>query len=158
MDDAGQPLDAVGGEAFAQRLDDGDAARHRRLERDHHAPGLRRGEDLVAVLGDQMLVGGDHVLAVGNRLHHQLARGFQAADQLDHDVDIGVVDHVEGIGRQRQVARQRLRFIEVAHRGTQHADFTPRAAGDFFGVAAQHGQRAAANRSQAQQADVDGFH
>ena len=70
VDDAGQPLDTVRGEALAQRLDDGNAARHRRLERDHHALGLRRGEDFVAVLGDQVLVGGDHVLAVGDRLHH----------------------------------------------------------------------------------------
>jgi hypothetical protein len=37
VDDAGDPLDAVGGEAFAQRLDDRDAAGHRRLEGHHHA-------------------------------------------------------------------------------------------------------------------------
>ena len=158
VDDAGQPLDAVGGEAFAQCLDDGDAARHSRLESDHHALGLRRGEDLVAVFGDQMLVGGDHVLAVGDRLHDQLARRLQPADQLHHDVDLGIVDHVEGVGRHRQVARQGFRLVEVAHRRAEHADLAPGAAGDLFGIAAQHGERTAADGSQAQQADVDGFH
>ncbi len=158
VDDAGQPLDAVGGEALAQRLDDGDAARHRRLERHHHATGLRRGEDLVAVLGDQMLVGGDHVLAVGDRLQHQFARWLEPADQFDHDVDFRVVDDVERVGRQRQVAGQRTGFFQVAHGRAHHADFAPGAAGDFFGIAAQHGERAATDSAQAQQADVDGFH
>ena len=39
VDDAGDPLDAVGGQAFAQRLDDRDAAGHGGLEGHHHAPG-----------------------------------------------------------------------------------------------------------------------
>ena len=37
VDDAGQPLDAVGRQALAQCLDDGDAAGHGRLKRHHHA-------------------------------------------------------------------------------------------------------------------------
>jgi hypothetical protein len=37
VDDAGDPLDAVGRQALAQRLDDGDAAGHRGLEGHHHA-------------------------------------------------------------------------------------------------------------------------
>ena len=49
VDDAGNPLDAVGRQAFAQRLDDRDAAGNRRLERHHHALVLRGLENLVAV-------------------------------------------------------------------------------------------------------------
>ena len=90
VDDAGDPLDAVGGEALAQRLDDRDAAGHRRLEGDHHALLLRGGEDLVAVHGEQRLVGGDHVLAVGDGLQHQFLGDAVAADQLDDDVDLRV--------------------------------------------------------------------
>ena len=86
VDDARDPLDAVGGQAFAQRLDDGDAAGHRRLERDHHALVLRRLEYLVAVRGQQRLVGGDHMLAVGDGLQHQLFRHAVAADQFDDDI------------------------------------------------------------------------
>jgi len=98
------------------------------------------------------------MLAVGDRPHHQLARRFQAADQLDHDIDLWVVDDVERVGCQRQIACKRTGFFEVAHRRADHADFAPGAAGDFGSVATQHGERAAADRSQAQQADVDGFH
>ena len=53
VDDAGDPLDAVGRQAFAQRLDDRNAAGHGRLERHHHALVLRRLENLVAVHGQQ---------------------------------------------------------------------------------------------------------
>ena len=41
----------------------------------------------------QRLVGGDHMLAGANRLQHQGAGDAVAADQLDHDVDLGVGDH-----------------------------------------------------------------
>jgi hypothetical protein len=87
VDDAGDPLDAVGREAFAQRLDDRDATGHGRFERHHHALLLRRREDLGAMHGEQRLVGGDHVLAGRDGFHHQLARDAIAADQFDDDVD-----------------------------------------------------------------------
>jgi hypothetical protein len=57
VDDAGDPLDAVRGQALAQRLDDRDAAGDRAFERDHHAALARRGEDLRAVHREQRLVG-----------------------------------------------------------------------------------------------------
>ncbi len=72
VDDAGDPFDAVGGQAFAQRLDDRDAAGHRRFEGHHHALLLGGGENLGAMHGEQRLVGGDHVLAVGDGLHAPL--------------------------------------------------------------------------------------
>ncbi len=97
VDDAGDPLDVIGGQALAQRLDDRDTAGHRRLEGHRHALRLGRREDLVAVQGDQRLVGGDHVLAVLDRLQHQLARRRVAADQFDDDVDIRIVDHRKGV-------------------------------------------------------------
>ena len=48
---------------------------------------LRGLEDLVAVRREQGLVRGDHMLAVGDRLQHQLPGHAGAADQLDDDVD-----------------------------------------------------------------------
>jgi hypothetical protein len=101
VDDAGQPLDAVGREAFAQRLDDGDAAGNGGFEGDHHALLLRGGEDLIAMHGQQRLVGGDHVLAVFDGLEHQLLGHAVAADQFDDDVDLGVGDDGEGVVGQR---------------------------------------------------------
>ena len=63
VDDAGHPFDAVGRETLAQRFDDGDADRHRRLVRHRHAMLPRGREDLGAMLRQQRLVGRDHVLA-----------------------------------------------------------------------------------------------
>ena len=40
--------------------------------------------------GEQRLVGGDDVLAVGDRLEHERARRLDAADQLDDDVDVRI--------------------------------------------------------------------
>jgi hypothetical protein len=71
VDDAGDPFNAVGGQAFAQRLDDGDATGHGRFKGHHHALVACGGKDLGAVHGQQGLVGGDHVLAGGNGFQHQ---------------------------------------------------------------------------------------
>jgi hypothetical protein len=79
---------------FAQRLDDRDAAGDRAFERDHHAFLVRGGEDLVAVPCEERLVRGDHVLAVGDRLQNERARGLETADQLDDDVDVGIGEHL----------------------------------------------------------------
>jgi hypothetical protein len=53
-------------------------------------PFSRGGEDLVAMHGQQRLVGRDHVLAVGDGLQHQFLGDAVAADQLDDDVDLGI--------------------------------------------------------------------
>ena len=45
------------------------------------------------MLGDQGLVGRDHVLAVGDGLEHQVAGDVIAADQLHDDIDLGIVHH-----------------------------------------------------------------
>ncbi len=47
------PFDTVGSQAFAQRLDDGDATSHGCLERNHHALLLGGRKDLGAMHGKQ---------------------------------------------------------------------------------------------------------
>ena len=119
VDDAGDPLDAVGRQPFAQRLDDRDAAGHRRLERDHHATRARRREDLGAVHGEQRLVGRDHMLARGDGFEHQFARDVVAADQFDDDVDRRVRDDFARIGDDlRAVTDQCLRAFATSRRDT----------------------------------------
>ena len=66
IDDASRPFDAVGSQAFAQRLDDGNTAGNRRFKSDHHALLLGSSENLRAMHGKQRLVGSDHVLAIGD--------------------------------------------------------------------------------------------
>ena len=110
VDDAGSPFDTVGRQAFAQRLDDGNATRHRRLESNGDALGLRGSKNLGAMHGKQGLVGRDDMLAIGDCLHHHLAGHTVAADQFDDDVDFRVIDQGEGIiGNARCAAGDLLR-------------------------------------------------
>jgi hypothetical protein len=97
VDDAGDPLDMVGGQALAQGLDDGMPPATAASKATVTPFGLGGGEDLVAVQRDQRLVGGDHVLAVLDGLQHQLAGRRIAADQLDDDIDLGIIDDGEGV-------------------------------------------------------------
>jgi hypothetical protein len=90
VDDSGDPFDAVGSQPFPKRLDDRNPARHRRLEGHHDPFGLRRPEDLVAVLCQQRLVCRNDMLAVFDRRQHQLPGDAGAPDQLHDDVDFRV--------------------------------------------------------------------
>ena len=159
VDDAGDPLDAVGGQAFAQRLDDGDATGHGRFKRHHHALGGRCGKDLGAVHGQQRLVGGDHMLARGNGFQHQLLGQRVATNQLDHDVDVGVADDLAGIGHHLGlVAHDLLRQRGVAARHHGDLNATASTAFDFFLVALQHVENTAAHGAQAHHAYLYRFH
>ena len=69
-----------------------------------------RGEQLGAVVGQQLLVAGDHRLAGLQRGEDQLAGRLDAADDLDDHVDVGIVDDRGGIGGEdagRQARRGR---------------------------------------------------
>ena len=159
VDDAGDPFDAVGGEALAQRLDDRDAPGHRRLECDDHALRACGGEDLAAVHREQRLVGRDHVLAGGDGLEHQGLGDAVAADQLDDDVDRGVRDHLPRIADNLdRVADDgpRTRHVEVGHH--RDLDAPAGAPANLFLIALQHLEGAAADGADAEQANLDGVH
>ena len=63
-----------------------------------HALGRGGGQQVVAVVGQQGLVGGDHVLAPGDGGQGEVPGRAQAADELHHDVDLRVVQEVLGPG------------------------------------------------------------
>jgi hypothetical protein len=139
VDDAGDPLDAVGGEPLAQRLDDRDAAGDCRLEGDHDALLHGGGENLVAMHGQQRLVRRDHMLAVGDGLEHQFLGNAVAADQFDDDVDLGIGDHGEGIvGHLRPAGGDLARQFEVLVGDLGDADRPPGAARDLGLVAGKY--------------------
>ena len=159
IDDPGDPLDAVGRQPFAQRLDDRDAAGDRRLEGHRHALPLRGGEDLVAVPGEERLVGRHHVLAVGDGFEHQILGKAASADQFDHDVDLAVAGHGKGVASQPATpAGHFLRTgkIRIGH----HVDRNrpARAPGDLVGVALQHPESPAPDGANAEQPCLDRFH
>jgi len=159
IDDAGQPLDAVTGQAFANGLDDRNAAGDSGLERHHHPILLRGREDLVAVRCDQRLVGRDHVLAVGDRLQHQRTRRLIATHEFNDHGEVRVVDHVLGfVGETDPRGRAIALAFRVAGRGVHDLDRTAGAALNFIGVARQHIDRAAADGAETENTYLDGFH
>ena len=150
VDDPGNPFDAVGGQSLAQRLDNGNAARDRRLERDHHALFLRCGEDFGAVRGQQGLIGGNDMLAIVDGLQYQLFRNGIAADQLDHDIDIRIRYNFIRIGGDNHPFPSELaRLLQVAignHADDNASAGPPR---DFFLVAFEHRIRTATDSAYA---------
>ena len=123
-----------------------------------HALLLRSGENLVAVRGEQRLVRGDHMLAVGDRLEHEVSCHGGATDQLDHDLDL--------VAAPRRKRRRRswlclLRWIWLS----EHPYLLRPRCGLRFRRGAGFRRRcdsavpgAAAHRTDAEQAYVNGFH
>ncbi len=136
-------------------------AADRRFEGDHHAGLLRGGEDLVAVRREQRLVGGHHVLAVRDRLQHQPPGRLDAADQLEHDVDI-VPAHQCGRIRTDldagNVRQQRACLFRGARGDVRDPDRTPGAARDLLGIAVEDRPGAAPDRAQAEQPHAHRLH
>jgi hypothetical protein len=95
-DEVGGPVDDpedLGDLARREALLDHADNRHHPGDRGLEAkldPGRAGGvEQLVAVLGDQLLVGGDHVAALAQGAQHVVAGRVGAADQLDQDLRVG---------------------------------------------------------------------
>lgn len=111
---------------------------------------------------EQRLVGRHHMLAVVDRAQYEFTGDASAADHLRNDVQRRIIDHSGKIRRQRhrveRIAQHLLRLGRIAHRDAR--DFDPAAgpAADFFLVAAQHVERAAADRATAQQSYFDRFY
>ena len=159
VDDPGDPLDAVGGQPFAQGLDDRDAAGHCCFESDGDALLLRRVEDLVAVGRQQRLVGRHHVLPVFDGLEYEFLGHTVTADQLDDDIDFRIGDDREGIvGQPAGTARDLLRKIKILVRNHRDLDGPPRAARDFLGIALENSKGATTDSADAEKSNVDRFH
>ena len=111
VDDAEHAGDPVAGERLAQRTQDRDRAGDGGLVVEVAAGLLGGREQGAAVLGEQGLVGRDHAGAVLERGEDQRAGGLDAADHLDHDVDVVAGDQGLGVGGEQvlgqvDVARQ----------------------------------------------------
>jgi hypothetical protein len=78
----------------------------------------------------------DHVLAVGDRAQHQLARQLVAADQFHHDVDLRMLDHRERVAHHLDIAAHHAaRTLEVTGGHHRNLDAAPGAAANVFLVA-----------------------
>ena len=131
VDDPHHPGDALARQRLAQRTDDRDATGHRGLEEQVDAAPLGRLEQLGPVLGEQLLVAGDHRLARLQGGEDEVAGGFDAADQLDHEVDPGVVDDRSGVvGEPVRREADGTGLGEVAHGDACHLEVKTGAGGD----------------------------
>jgi hypothetical protein len=159
VDDAGCPFDAVGGQAFTQRLDDGDATGHGRFEGDHHALLLGRGEDFGAMHGEQRLVGGNDMLAIGDGLHDHFLGHAIAADQLDDDVDFRVIDQRKSVvGNSGSATGHQFGQLDIFVGHGSNLDRTSGAAGNFLRVALENSPGTTADGADADKANIDRFH
>ena len=105
VEDAVDAGDAAAAEPLAQRLDDRDAARDRRLEAERRVMRLGQPGERNAMARQQRLVGGDHAAAEAERrLDRALGRIALPAHQLDEHVDAAI-------------ARERDRIGDLAHLG-----------------------------------------
>ena len=120
---------------------------------------MGRREDLRAVHREQRLVGGDDVLAGGDRLEHQAPGDAGAADQLDDDVDLRMGDDGACVGDDLgRAASQLSRPRQVEIGDVRDADLAAGTAADLFLVALQHGEGAAADDAGAEQAGLERLH
>ena len=130
-----------------------------RLEGDRATGGPGLGEDRRPVLGQECLVGRDHVLARGQRRQHELQRRLRPSHRLDDDVDLGIVDQSRRIGGQSDAVKPDVsRLFQVAHGRPCPADPPARAAGDPVGVIGQQPRDPGSDRPQADHADGDVVH
>ena len=107
--------------------------------------------ELGAVMGEQRLVGGDHRLAGGERrLAERQRRPVGAADQLDHELDLGVGgERLRVVVPAQPVERDAALALPVARRDRDHPQLAAGALGDQRAVLLEQPQHRAADRAEA---------
>ena len=159
VDDPHQALDTVRCQTLAKGPQDRDPAADRAFEEDRDADLGGLVEQLAAVLGQQRLVGGHHVLAPSHRLEHPRLGGLDATDELDDHAGLGVGDDVFGIGgQQRRVDRNVPCTARAAHEHALDRHARTEAALDGVAVFLEDPHDASAHVPGAQKPDRDRSH
>ena len=130
VEDAVEALHAVADQALAQRLDDRDAARDRRLEGEDALPLLGRRRELGAVQRQQRLVGGDDVLARGAARFCTSRRATPPEPPISSTTTSmsGAVASASGSFSQRTPVRSMSRFLALRAGADRHELERPAAA------------------------------
>ena len=98
VDDPVDAVDAGHDHRLAEHLDHRDGGAHAGLEAQLDTAALGLGEQLLAVPGEQLLVGGDDRLSRPQELEHVAARRLDPAHHLGHDRDRRVVTDAREVG------------------------------------------------------------
>jgi hypothetical protein len=151
--------DAVGRQALAQALDDRDAAGYGRLVGERRPGRLGGAREAGAVVREQRLVGGDHVVARRDRaLDDRLGHALGAADQLQHHVYLGIGRHGHRVvepARPREIDRPGL--AALAGRDRRDHDLPAAARRDQRAVLLDQPHGLGADGAQARDRDLERF-
>ena len=156
VEDAVERADAVARNPFTQHGVDGDAAGHAGLHGQVDAAGDGPLPDLGACQRHELLVGGDHGLAVCDGGFDDLARDGGSAHELSHDVHIGMSDHVVPVARalhRTQSFGQDLGF-RIPATDDLDAQVEAELEPDLLGVLGEDGKRPASDVAEADNADI----
>ncbi len=151
--------DAVANKAFAQGFDDGNATADAGFIVKVRAVLPRGGEQLLAMGGEQGLVGRDHGLAeLEGGQDHGAGHGG-AASQLRNDLNLGIGDDALPIGRHAGLRNLvRARFVEGFHGHLAHIDLYADARGHQAAVELEGVKHAAAHGPAADHSQIHLLH
>jgi len=125
------------------------------LEPQLHAVSLGCAEQLVAVLGQQLLVGGHHRLAGSEQGQHVLTGRLDAAHHLSHHGDGGIVAEPCEVGCQYAFRRVGVAG-GIAYQRRGHLDRLAGDALDRLGAVPQQPVDGGADGAVSEQSDPDG--
>ena len=158
VDDAHDAGDLGRRQRLAQHLDDRHGPHRARLEAQERAVVFGGLQKLGTVLREELLVGGDHRLASLERGELERARRLDAADQLDHHADRGIVQKVAEVGRRAHPGRHQGATFgrELADRAQRHVLAGRQA--DLVGAFVQQAPDAGTHGPVAHKSDTHLFH
>ena len=146
----------VGGQALAQRLDDGDGAGDGGLEAELRAVRLGAGGERGAAAGDQRLVRRHDVDAPGERAVDQFeGRAVLAADELHRDVEAGGGERRRVVMPLHPVERNAAVAVAIARGDRGDLEAAAAARREQLRLAAQERHRRRADRAEAGDADAE---
>ncbi len=154
VEDSLHRLNIISDQAFAQRLDNGNPARHRGFEFELEIALLRPLGQLLAMGGEQRLVGSHHMLAVIERAFDQLPGDtIFAADQFHDHIGIAL-DQRHRIGG--EILDLEIACLAgVAGTHAHHDKITPGTCLEVGRLGRQRLDHAAAHRAQARDGDFE---
>ena len=136
--DAEDASDALPGQRLLHRTDQRDPPGHRRLEVEIRARRSGGVEELLAVVGQELLVRGHDRLPVAEGAKDQRPGRLPLPEELADDVDVGIVDDGAGVGREdRGVDRNVSGSPWVPHRDARDPQPAVRAQRDVVGAVVQ---------------------
>ena len=94
VEDARDFVHLVGGQALVDGAEDRDAAAHACLKQEVKVVVFRNFQQLVALGGHQLFVGGDDVLPREQAALHEIVGRVETAHGFHHDADVRIVQNV----------------------------------------------------------------